>query len=225
MLNLKSRIHRRRRRPVDGRVRRAAFGLLAPLVVLSGGCGMFGGSRAELISYKDPYFPETYVVRFDQCAYRITPTGDYRLTALAEHESDADGSGAQAGGTIRQFLEAHVYWKPAPGKTPAHSSTLDANLRYIIESPGGVTVYEGAGFLFFRKRKLSDTLDGRIESGQLHLVTQIGSPVEFIGQASITARLIARHESTQALDLSRQMDLLAGMDGSALPMAGRERQP
>lgn len=187
---------------------------LAGLLCAGGGCtslgGMIGGSRAELVSFKDPYFPESYTVRFDRCAYRITPTGDYRLAAMAEHESDGGA------GTIRQFLEAHVYWKPAPGKTPAHSSTLDARLRYVIESSQGVTVYEGAGFLFFRKRPLSDTLDGRIESGQLHLVTQIGSPVEFIGQATITARLIAAHQAEQALDISRQMDLLAGMTESAL---------
>ncbi len=194
---------------------RGRLGLLAiaAAALFSPGCvslgGLFGGSRAELISFKDPYFPETYTVRFDQCAYRITPSGDYRLAAMAEHES-------QAAGAVRQFLEAHVYWKPAPGKTPAHSDTLDAHLRYVVESAQGVTVYEGAGFLFFRKRPLSETLEGRIESGQLHLVTQIGTPVEFIGQASITARLIAAREAAQALDISRRMDLLAGMDESAL---------
>ena len=152
----------------------AAIAIAAVLV----GCGA-RHSSAKIKSYKDPYFPETYGVNFDECVFRTDAGGDYHLVALAIRQTEG-------GGEIRQYLDVHVYWKPVPGKTPSNPSTLDATLCYAIQSPSGVAIYRGSGFVYLKERRWSDKLIGKLESGRLRLDTRIGSAAEFIGDATMS---------------------------------------
>lgn len=177
--------------------------VLAALAALQFGCGP-RHSAAELKSFKDPYFPEIYTINFDECVYRIDPSGDHHLAAVATHRMSDDSA------EIRQFLDVRVYWKPVPGKTPSNSTTLDAMLRYAIQTPSGIAIYKGSGFVYLKKRRWSDKLIGRLEAGSLRLETQLGSAAEFIGDSTITATLIARPDSNRTIDLMREIELLSG---------------
>lgn len=192
-------------RAAPARVCRGTVRAFIATVAIAGllvGCGA-RHSSAKIKSFKDPYFPEIYSVNFDECVFRIDAGGDYRLVALAIHESDA--------GEIRQYLDIHVYWKPVPGKTPSNPSTLDATLCYAIQSASGVAIYKGSGFVYLKQRRWSDKLIGKLESGSLRLDTQIGSGAEFIGDATITGTLIARPDSNRAVDLMREIEILSGI--------------
>lgn len=178
----------------------AAIAIAAVLV----GCGA-RHSSVKIKSYKDPYFPETYGVNFDECVFRTDAGGDYHLVALAIRQTEG-------GGEIRQYLDVHVYWKPVPGKTPSNPSTLDATLCYTIQSPSGVAIYRGSGFVYLKKRRWSDKLIGALESGSLRLDTQIGGTAEFIGDSTITGTLIARPDSNRAVDLMREIEILTGIE-------------
>ena len=175
----------------------------AALAALQFGCGP-RHSAAELKSFKDPYFPEIYTINFDECVYRIDASGDHHLAAVATHRMSDDSA------EIRQFLDVRVYWKPVPGKTPSNSTTLDAMLRYAIQTPSGIAIYKGSGFVYLKKRRWSDKLIGRLEAGSLRLETQLGSAAEFIGDSTITATLIARPDSNRTIDLMREIELLSG---------------
>jgi hypothetical protein len=98
-----------------------------------------------------------------------------------------------------------------PGKTPSNPSTLDATLCYAIQSASGVAIYKGSGFVYLKERRWSDKLIGKLESGSLRLDTKIGSGAEFIGDATITATLIARPDSNRAVELMREIEILTGI--------------
>lgn len=166
-------------------------------------------ANLELTSYKDPYLPETYDVRLTECAYGVGPSGDRHIAGRAVH-TPADNPGAP----IVQLVHVHLFWKPRPGKTFADPTAADATIRYAVATEQGVAVYCGTGFVYLKKRRLSDDVVAKIETGQLRLETLAGDPPEILGSACLTGTLIAKDDASLAVDLRRQLDLYTGQPQS-----------
>jgi len=193
---------RRRRR------RWLLLGALAASPIVMSGCTRASASL-EITSYKDPYFPETYQVELADCAYYVDPGGDYHIAGYASH-TPADGGG----GTIEQLMHLHLFWKPWPGKTFDNPTTVDATLRYAIVTGQGAAVYCGTGFVYPRKRRMSDDLIVQIEAARLRLEAQLGDPPELLGDARVVGELVAEHNASRTVDLRRRLDLYAGLSES-----------
>lgn len=163
------------------------------------GCGK---SRLELISLKDPYFPEKYTVSLDRCVYRQTPGGDVDIVGHMQRVA----SGETAAG--EQYVHIHLFWTPRPGKTFDNPSSVDAVVRYLVVTPSGVTSYSGAGFAFPQRRSLGSDLVVRLESARLRPETETESENEILGEARVTGRLIARRDDQVAVDLMREAELV-----------------
>jgi hypothetical protein len=159
----------------------------------------------ELTSYKDPYFPETYEIELADCAYYVGPDGDYHIVGRAAHSPEKSN-----GGTVEQFVHAHLFWKPWPGKTFAHPTTVDATIRYAIVTEQGTAVYCGTGFVYPKKRRLTDGIIARVEQARLRLESQVGDAPELIGAARLAGKLVAEDNPCLAVDLRRQLELHAG---------------
>ncbi len=170
-------------------------------VAVSFGC-KGPSSTVELVSYKDPSFPEPYLVEFAECAYRLAPGRDIHVAGRSE-ELDRDGT------PLRQYLHVHIYWKPHPGKTHANATATNALLRYVVATADGVATYAGTGFAFPKKKKLGNELQIEIESARLHLASQTGDLPDFLGQTTVAGTLSAMHDSGRATQLVREMELLA----------------
>jgi len=170
---------------------------MAALSFWLAGCGSGG---VELLSYKDPYFPEPYRFQPQECVYRIDPTGDIHVAGRCVEEID--------GGQTTQYLHIHIFWKPLPGKTHAEASTTDALLRYVVATDAGVASYRGTGFVF-PKKKRGDRLEVTIESGRLRLESSSGSLGDFLGNTRLTGELMAEHEPAMTANFLREAELLA----------------
>lgn len=159
-------------------------------------------STLELVSLKDPYFPETYRVTFDECVVWKDATGGRHFVARAASPL-SDESDEQ----IEQILDAHLFWKPNPGRTPANPTTMNVTLRYIIQSPNGFALYTGTGFVYLKKKKRwSDVLIGELENGHLNLDSQMGDVPDLLGTARVTGTLYARPDGNRAVALIREID-------------------
>ena len=186
---------------IDRRQARAAgLGLvLAALGALLTGCGL-KPSVVQLVSYKDPYFPEPYRVELRDCTYRIDASRDVHVIARAAHDSDE---------ATTQYLHLHVYWRPHPGKTPADATTSDATLRYVVASENGVAVYTGTGFALLRRR-WGDRLEVALESARLHLTSKTGDLPDPLGETRISGKLWARADAAATVAVDREMTLKEG---------------
>lgn len=181
---------------------RIAVAALLPVLVW--GCGRPTGTLA-LTSYKNPYSPETYQVKFAECAYYTGPSGDYHIVGRATHvpEDNPDGE-------VSQLLHVHLFWKPRPGKTYDNPSTMDATIRYAIITERGSAVYSGTGFVYARQRRMSDELIVEIESAQLRLERQQGDAPDVLGAVRAAGELLAQRDAALAVGLRRELDLRAG---------------
>lgn len=173
-----------------------------PMFVL--GCTRPTGSL-ELTSYKDPYFPETYEVELDECAYYAGPGGDYHIVGRATHIPEDN-----PGGEITQLLHVHLFWQPRPGKTFDNPSSVDATIRYAILTEQGAAIYCGTAFVYPKKHRTGDDITVKIESARLRLESQDGEPPELIGTARLRGKFVADNDPSLTVDLRRELDLRAG---------------
>ena len=175
--------------------------LLAGLLAAAG-CHR-SGSKADFVSLKDPYFPEHYDVNFDRCVYRTDPGGDLRVVACREEPAAEPDTPA-----VTQYLFVQVYWSPHPGKTPADTTGSNALLRYVVARGDGVAVYAGTGFAY-PKGGEGKPLQLDVEWARLRLETVSGEVPDLLGDARLTARLMAREDPGHAAAWVRAMDRCA----------------
>ena len=177
------------------------LGGMAVWLLTAPGCAPLASSL-EFTSHKDPYAPRAYTLTLDQCAYYVGPGGDYHIVGGTTH-SDADGA------EIRQYVHVHLFWKPWPGKTFDNPSSVDATVRYAIVTGQGAAMYSGTGFVYLKKKRLSDAIVAKIEDARLRLDSQSGSPPDVLGPTRLNGTLVAEKKENLAIDLRRQLEVLA----------------
>ncbi|TWT45477.1 hypothetical protein RAS1_19020 [Phycisphaerae bacterium RAS1] len=162
-------------------------------------------SRVQFTSYKDPYFPETFDVDFENCAYHYSPAGDLHIAAQRSW-----APGERRADTVRQYIHVHVFWKPHPGRTFANASSDDALIEYAVVSRQGAAFYSGTGFLYPAKIK-DGRLTCRLEQARIRLDSQIGAPPEDLGDARVKATFNARDDGNAAVDMFHDLEIARSM--------------
>jgi hypothetical protein len=181
----------------------AAFGALAAAL---GGCG---GSALSVESYRDPYFPEEYTLRFDRCVYVRDASRDVHI--LAEASSSETGDAAH----VTQLLGIHVYWNPVPGRTPDHPSASTATLCLHVRTADGDVRYAGTGFVFPDRALLSDDLVATVEHARLLPAGRSGEAADALGEVLLNGKLRARNDGPLATHLRRELALRSGVTKAA----------
>ena len=176
---------------------------LVGLWASASGCGR-PSATIELVSYKDPYFPEVYTVEFSECAYQVDAGGDYHFVGRTTREPE-DG----ASGPITQLLYVHVFWKPRPGKTFTDKTNNDATIRYAIITDSGVAVYAGTGFVYPKRKRFGSDVVARLERARLRLESLVGQAPELLGDARLTGKLVANQDANLTVDVRRELELHA----------------
>lgn len=186
-----------------GRWLRVGVGVL--LLASIAGC-QSGRPRVELVSYDDPYFPETFTVDLGTCVYRRDAAGDYHVAGIQTR------AGEDGASEVRQYLCIRMFWHPRPGKTGDDPTTANATVRYAIVTQAGVAVYEGTAYAYPHRRRWDDRVRIDIEGGHLRLVSAVGDAPDLLGQARIRGRLFARANSGRTVEYMNMVDRLAALE-------------
>lgn len=160
----------------------------------------------ELVSYRDPHFPQKLTPKFEVCAYRAQARGDVDIVARAVSERVGESEPAT------HYLHIRRFWRPHPGKTPDNPSVTDATLRYLIAGPGGCVLYSGTGFVYAPHRQRSGDLKITLERGVLQLDSTRGAGSDLLGECRISGELRAADDRNRAVDLLREMELAAARE-------------
>ncbi|MBN2448122.1 MAG: hypothetical protein JXO22_15440 [Phycisphaerae bacterium] len=176
------------------------FAVLLSLGVCAG-CSV-RESGIQILSHRDPADPELFTNDFDQSAYIKSAHGDYDIVAESMTVSRATGS-------IRQYLHLRLYWRPHPGLTFADKDSTNATVRYVILADGGLSVYEGTGFVY-PKRRRDGTIIALIERTELHPAEEWGDAPVPLGEINIRGELHVDDDASRAVNLLRELDQLIG---------------
>lgn len=148
---------------------------------------------------------------------RVTPIKAHGKVVLRPHFSTAyyRGGGGNplnfyfqqntplaAGGMIRQLMLMRVFWTPIPGQTPISRTAIDATFRYIVITPSGAGMYEGAGFVWLHNGGHASVMHATILQGDLRLTQATAYFHDPLGRARIRGDLSAKRSLNKTLTLS-----------------------
>ena len=163
-------------------------------------CGGEGG-RISIVSFADPYFPETSNIEMGRACYHADPSGDIHLACQTTGKAESNDQSAA-------FLRVHVYWRPKPGKTHDDPTSADATIRYLVLTPQGARLYTGSAFVFPQIQR-SGLLTARIESARLRPASTEGQAPDSLGEAKLSGVLTARPDRSGTIELAGEMNRAA----------------
>jgi hypothetical protein len=140
------------------------------------GCQSFGPLRIQPVSSNQAVVLSP---NFLVAGFRVDQDGNYYFY----FESRSPGGGSPTG--IRQILILRVFWKPKPGVTTLDPSAINSTMRFIIITPNGSGMYEGAGFVRIHGDQNSQELSISIVDGELRLTSSSGYFHDALGPSRI----------------------------------------
>lgn len=160
-----------------------------------------GAASVEVLSLKDPYFPEQRNSRFDVAAFRVGADRDTHFIARRETSDDAGVS------LLREYLYIRTFWHPNPGRSFDDPTQTNAVIRYVAAGENGVNAYTGTAFAYFEDQR-GKPADVAVESGVLRLSDVSGDLPDVIGAGRLTGGIHARRENETAARWLREMERL-----------------
>ncbi|MGC8559566.1 MAG: hypothetical protein ACP5O1_02695 [Phycisphaerae bacterium] len=135
--------------------------------------------------------------QFSEGFYRVTQDHTYRFYLQTEQRRSPKKSEP-----VKQIAIINVFWRPIPGVTPILSSAINATIRYIVITPGGVGMYQGAGFVRLFNSRGARIMHGAIIDGDLRLTGSSGYFKDALGPCRIRGDFRAIRGATKEIALS-----------------------
>lgn len=109
---------------------------------------------------------------------------------------------ATLGGKVRQMFLVRVFWRPIPGQTPISRTAINATFRFVVTTPNGAGMYEGAGFVWLHNGLRARTMHATILAGELRLTQATAYFHDPLGRARISGVIKAKRSAARTLALS-----------------------
>ena len=109
---------------------------------------------------------------------------------------------APHGGTVRQVMILRVFWTPVPGVTPIVHTAINTTIRYLIFTPHGCGMYQGAGFVRLHNSPRAREMHASLVQGDLRLTGASGNFVDAIGPSRIIGDFTAIRSTERTLTLT-----------------------
>ncbi len=106
------------------------------------------------------------------------------------------------GGSVQQVMILRVFWKPIPGVTPILHTAINTTIRYLIFTPDGCGMYQGAGFVRLHNGRHARVMHASLVDGDLRLTGASGYFTDVLGPARITGDFTALRSKEKNLTLT-----------------------
>ena len=158
------------------------------------GCQSFGPLRIK------PVTPQPHASLhpdFTSGYYRRDRDDVYHFILLANTKTSY--------GTIKQVMILRVFWKPIPGVTPILSTAINTTFRYLVFTPNGCGMYQGAGFIRLHNGSHAHEMHASIVDGDLRLTGASGYFTDAIGPSQISGDFKAIYSKPKTISLILQV--------------------
>ncbi len=167
--------------------------VISLLVLLTAGCQSFGPLRIKPVAAAhgavlEPHFQLAY--------YRVDRAGMYHFYLQAT----TPPTGTDA--AITQIAIIRVLWKPIPGVTPILHTAINATFRYLVITPSGAGMYQGAGFIRIHNGPRAPVMHASVVAGDLRLTGAAGYFRDALGPSRIVGNITAVRSGSKTLALT-----------------------
>jgi hypothetical protein len=160
--------------------------LLTVLLLLAAalaGCKSFGPMRIKPVSSSRG---ATLRPGFTSGYFRVSRDGVYHFILSSSTK-------AVTGGAVTQVMILRVFWTPVPGVTPIVHTAINTTIRYLIFTPHGCGMYQGAGFVRLHNGSHARLMHASLVDGDLRLTGASGYFTDALGPSRITGDFNAIH--------------------------------
>jgi hypothetical protein len=110
------------------------------------------------------------------------------------------GLGEKGGAPTRETMILDMIWLSQPGKTHSDPTGINVKMTYIVDLAGSRLIFDGAGYLRVWENKDKTSLEGRIETSELHLRSHPGVAEPSMKTISISGSFKASRNPGQTVD-------------------------
>jgi hypothetical protein len=180
--------------------------VLGLIPILVSGCST-QTTTFEITDYRQPGEARRYRETFDEAYYALDPNGNVDIV-LRRAVAPGD-AGASEG--ITQLIHINSVWRSIPGNTFAHSTQINATVKYHILSGRLGATFEGAGSVFYRRARRSAKLNGTLDLATLRPKRRLAAGAALFQQAVIRGQFEAMHDPRRVTQLINDMNRRFGL--------------
>lgn len=181
------------------------FVAIALAMLATCGCARNPGvSVIRLVDHREPGKTERFRESFSEAWYRIDDHGNIDLVL---RRSGGRHNGDDA--SLTQLVHVRTIWRPVPGRTVSNRTQINATITYFLVSGRTGTAYDGAGSVFFRKKR-DGRLVGAIEHAQLNQTRRLASSSPLFARAEVSGEFTAIEDPQRVIRLVNEMNQLFG---------------
>ncbi len=158
------------------------------------GCKSFGPMRIKPVNSSHS---ATLRPGFTSGYYRVSRDGVYHFILSSSTK-------ASDGGAVTQVMILRVFWKPVPGVTPIVHTAINTTIRYLIFTPNGCGMYQGAGFVRLHNGSHAQRMHASLVDGDLRLTGASGYFTDALGPSRITGDFTTIHSVEKTITRTLQ---------------------
>ncbi len=177
---------------------------LALLLFAIPGCSV-GESTFEIADYREPGVAKRYRESFDEAYYTLDDDGNLDLILRRSEPSESDPKHI-----ITQVIHIRSVWRCIPGETVTHRTQINGTVSYHIISGRVGATFEGAGSVFFKHRKRTDTLTGTLDLASLRPKRRLAGGADLFRRAELRGRFRATRDPRRVVRIINEMNRLFG---------------
>lgn len=164
--------------------------VLAALIL--GGCSTGSDVRLKSTTSRHSLSPDLPTVIYTMSGQQNV---DIYLTDMSRTELDTAMGLENITGHI---IHIHMFLKPKAGHTPIDDTATNATVRHLIVASGVSGCYQGAGFLFPKRRPGSGTFRASIDDASVRLIRATPGFVDQLGPSEVDISFTAKRDDGEA---------------------------
>jgi hypothetical protein len=185
-------------------IRRIGSALVMLVPTVTGGGCRTPDSTLRVTELVERGGARTYQETFPESYYSLDPWGNLDLVLLRNRPSGTDQR-------LRSEQIVHVrgVWRSIPGVTNVNETQINGVVVYAVLQTGQESSYEGAGFLFFRKKAMEEVILGSFHRVRIRPARGQGEAPPLWGPAELSGRFRAVRDDARVArtinDLTRRL--------------------
>ena len=162
-------------------------------------------STFNIVDFRDAANANRYRETFNEGFYDLDDQGNLRLVLRRNRPAKtADET------DIVQVISIQSVWRSIPGETVADKNQINAKVCYSILGGGQGSTFEGAGSVFYKRKRLGDAITGTLDRAVLRPGRALRDGKALFLRAELSGRFRAVRDPRQVVRIINEVERLFG---------------